>query len=138
MDFPEDLYYSREHMWLKIMGNRGRIGITDYAQQEMGEIVFLNLPEENSPIEQDEAFGTLESSKTVADLFAPVSGEIVLVNRDLEEEPSLINDDPYGKGWLVTVEIDDPNQMEDLLSPLEYEDFLEKKNASQPGANKPG
>jgi glycine cleavage system H protein len=138
MDFPEDLYYSGEHMWLKIMGTRGRIGITDYAQQEMGEIVFLNLPEENSPIEQDEVFGTLESSKTVADLHAPVSGEIVLVNRDLEEEPSLINDDPYGKGWLVTVEIDDPNQMEDLLSPLEYEDFLEKKNASQRGANKPG
>jgi glycine cleavage system H protein len=138
MDFPEELYYSREHMWLKITGNRGRIGITDYAQQEMGEIVFLNLPEENSPLEQDEVFGTLESSKTVADLYAPVSGEIVLVNRDLEEEPSLINDDPYGKGWLVTVEIDDPNQMEDLLSPLEYEDFLEKKNASQRGANKPG
>jgi len=125
MEFPDDLYYSREHLWLKILGTRGKIGITDYAQQEMGEIVYLSLPEENSSIEQDEVFGTLESSKTVADLFAPISGQIISVNKDLEEEPSLINDDPYGNGWLVTLEIDDPHQVEDLLSAIEYENFLE-------------
>jgi len=85
----------------------------------------LSLPEENSSIEQDEVFGTLESSKTVADLFAPISGQIISVNKDLEEEPSLINDDPYGNGWLVTLEIDDPHQVEDLLSAIEYENFLE-------------
>ena len=131
MEIPEDLYYTREHVWLRVTGNRGKIGITDYAQLEMGEIVFLNLPEENAPIEQDEVFGTLESSKTVADLYAPVSGEIVSVNKDLEEEPSLINDDPYGNGWLVTLEIDDPSQLEDLLEASEYEVLLQKKEKGQ-------
>jgi glycine cleavage system H protein len=131
MEIPEDLYYSREHVWLRVTGNRGKIGITDYAQLEMGEIVFLNLPEENAPLEQGEVFGTLESSKTVADLYAPVSGEIVSVNKDLEEEPSLINDDPYGNGWLLTLEIDDPSQLEDLLGAPEYEVLLEKKEKGQ-------
>jgi len=132
MEIPEDLYYTREHLWLRVMGNRGKIGITDYAQLEMGEIVFLNLPEENAPIEQGEVFGTLESAKTVADLYAPVSGEIVSINKDIEEEPSLVNDDPYGNGWLVILEIDEPSQLEDLLSPSEYEIFLEKKEKGQP------
>jgi glycine cleavage system H protein len=121
----------REHLWLRLTGSRGKIGITDFAQLEMGEIVFLNLPEENAPIEQDEVFGTLESSKTVADLYAPVSGEIVSVNKDLEEEPSLINDDPYGNGWLAILEIDDPSQLQDLLSAAEYEVLLEKKETGQ-------
>jgi glycine cleavage system H protein len=132
MEIPEDLYYTREHLWLRVMGNRGKIGITDYAQLEMGEIVFLNLPEENAPIEQGEVFGTLESAKTVADLYAPVSGEIVSINKDIEEEPSLVNDDPYGNGWLVILEIDEPSQLEDLLSPSEYEIFLEKKEKGPP------
>jgi glycine cleavage system H protein len=131
MEYPEDLYYSREHTWVKVLGTRGRIGITDYAQQEMGEIVFLNLPEEGSTIEQHEVFGTLESSKTVADLYSPISGEVVTINKDLEEEPSLINDDPYGNGWLMTLEIDDPNQLEELFSSSEYEEFLEKKDKAQ-------
>ena len=108
MEFPDDLYYSKEHVWLRVIGGRGKIGITDYAQQELGEIVFLGLPEENSLVEQGDVFGTLESSKTVADLYAPVSGEIVVVNRDLEEEPTLINDDPYGNGWLVTWRLMNP------------------------------
>jgi glycine cleavage system H protein len=127
MEIPEELYYTRDHLWLRVMGERGKIGITDYAQQAMGEIVFLNLPEENAPIEQGEVFGTLESAKTVADLYAPVSGEILSKNRDIEEEPSLINDDPYGNGWLVILEIDDFSQLEDLLSASEYEIFLEEK-----------
>ncbi|MGD0626868.1 MAG: glycine cleavage system protein GcvH [Thermodesulfobacteriota bacterium] len=131
MEIPEDLYYTREHLWLRVMGNRGKIGITDYAQLEMGEIVFLNLPEENAPIEQGEVFGTLESAKTVADLYAPVSGEILSNNKDIEEEPSLINDDPYGNGWLVMLEMDEPSQLEELLSASEYEIFLEKKEKGQ-------
>ncbi|MBI5968114.1 MAG: glycine cleavage system protein GcvH [Deltaproteobacteria bacterium] len=139
MDYPEDLYYSREHTWIRVMvGGRGRIGITDYAQQEMGEIVYLNLPEEGSMIEQNEVFGTLESSKTVAELYAPISGEVISMNKDLEEEPSLINDDPYGNGWLLTLEIDDPTQLEELLSAAEYEDFLEKKEKGHGGKNKSG
>jgi glycine cleavage system H protein len=136
MEYPDDLYYSKEHVWLRLIGGRGKIGITDHAQQELGEIIFLGLPEENSPVEQGDVFGTLESSKTVADLYAPVSGEIVLINRDLEEEPTLINDDPYGNGWLVTMEIDEPSQLDDLLSAADYEKFLEGQEKAQQGKNK--
>ena len=127
MDFPEDLYYTREHTWVKVTGTRGMIGITDFAQQEMGEILFVDLPDEGAQVEQNEVFGTLESSKTVAELYAPVSGEVVAVNKDLEEEPSLVNDDSYGKGWLVTLEMDDPEEVEELLTASAYEDFVEKK-----------
>ncbi len=136
MEFPDDLYYSKEHIWVRVIGGRVKIGITDYAQQELGEIIFLSLPEENSLIEQGDVFGTVESSKTVADLYAPVSGEIVSVNKDLEEEPTLINDDPYGNGWLVTVEIDEPSQIDDLLNSADYERFLEVLEKDQPEKNK--
>ena len=138
MEYPDDLYYSKEHIWVRVIGGRGKIGITDYAQQELGEIVFLGLPEENSLVEQGDVLGTLESSKTVADLFAPVSGEIALVNKDLEEEPTLINDDPYGNGWLVTMEIDEPAQLDDLLSAADYEKFLEGQEKARQGKNKAG
>ncbi len=127
MEYPEDLYYTREHIWIRVSGNRGTIGITDFAQQEMGEILFVDHPEEGSQIEKDEVFGTLESSKTVEELYSPVGGEIVSVNKNLEEEPSLINDDPYGNGWLITLEIDDPEELEGLLSASDYENNLEKK-----------
>ncbi len=127
LEYPDDLYYSKEHLWVRVTGNRGTVGITDYAQQEMGEIIYVELPSEGSPIEQNEVFGSLESSKTVAELYSPVSGEIIAVNKDLDEEPSMINDDPYGKGWLISIELDDPTELEELLSASEYEDFLEKK-----------
>lgn len=127
MEYPDDLYYTREHTWVRVTGNRGSIGITDHAQQEMGEILFVDLPEEGSQIEQGEVFGTVESSKTVAELFAPISGEVLSINKDLEEEPSLVNDDPYGNGWLLTLEIDDPHELEELLNASAYEDHLEKK-----------
>ena len=136
MEYPDDLYYSKEHVWVRVIGGRGKIGITDYAQQELGEIIFLGLPEENTLVEQGDVFGTLESSKTVADLYAPVSGEIGVVNRDLEEEPTLINDDPYGNGWLVTMEIDEPSQLDELLSAADYEKFLEGQEKAQQGKNK--
>lgn len=127
LEYPDDLYYSKEHLWVRVTGNRGTVGITDFAQQEMGEIIYVELPTEGSPIEQNEVFGSLESSKTVAELYSPVSGEIISINKDLDEEPSMINDDPYGKGWLISVELDDPTELEELLSASEYEDFLEKK-----------
>ncbi len=126
MDNPEDLFYSREHMWVRITGNRGTIGITDHAQQEMGEILFVELPEEGTQVEQNDSIGTLESSKTVAEMYAPVSGEVISVNKDLEEEPALVNDDPYGNGWLLTLDIDDPKELDDLLKASDYEEFLEK------------
>ena len=133
MEYPDDLYYSRDHLWVKVTGNRGTIGITDHGQQEMGEILFMDLPEEASPVEQGDVFGTLESSKAVAELIAPLSGEVVSKNKDLEEEPSLINDDPYGNGWLITLEIDDPKQLEELLNSTGYEDFLEKQEDEDEG-----
>lgn len=127
MEYPEDLYYSQEHNWVRLTGNRGTVGITDFAQQEMGEILYTELPDEGSQIEQGDIFGTLESSKTVAELFSPVSGEVISINKDLEEEPSLVNDDPYGKGWLMVLELDDPSDLQELFSAVEYEDFLEKQ-----------
>ena len=127
MEYPEDLYYSQEHNWVRLTGNRGTVGITDFAQQEMGEILYTELPDEGSQTEQGDISGTLESSKTVAELFSPVSGEVISINKDLEEEPSLINDDPYGKGWLMVLELDDPSELQELFSAVEYEDFLEKQ-----------
>lgn len=127
MEYPEDLYYSQEHNWVRLTGNRGTVGITDFAQQEMGEILYTELPDEGLQIEQGDIFGTLESSKTVAELFSPVSGEVISINKDLEEEPSLVNEDPYGKGWLMVLELDDPSDLQELFSAVEYEDFLEKQ-----------
>jgi glycine cleavage system H protein len=128
MEFPDDLYYSKEHTWVRLAGGRAVIGITDHAQKELGEIVFVDLPEEGVQIEKAEVFGNLESSKTVAELSAPISGEVVNVNRELDEEPTLVNDDPYGNGWMVTMEIDDPDEVEGLLNSVEYENFLEKRD----------
>jgi len=127
MEYPEDLYYSQDHTWVRVIGNRGTVGITNFAQQEMGEILYTELPDEGGQVEQGDILGTLESSKTVAELISPVSGEVISSNKDLEEEPSLINDDPYGKGWLLTLELDDPNELQELYNAAEYEDFLEKK-----------
>jgi len=127
MEYPDDLYYSKEHTWVRLTGGRAVIGITDHAQKELGEIVFVDLPEEGVQIEKAEVFGSLESSKTVAELPAPISGEVVNANRELDEEPTLINDDPYGNGWLITMEIDDPDEVEGLLNSVEYENFLEKR-----------
>jgi glycine cleavage system H protein len=131
MEYPDDLYYSKEHTWVRLAGGRAVIGITDHAQKELGEIVFVDFPEEGVQIEKAEVFGTLESSKTVAELYAPVSGEVVSANRDLEEEPTLLNDDPYGNGWLITMEIDDPDEVEGLLNSVEYENYLEKKETKK-------
>lgn len=127
MEYPDDLYYNREHVWVRIQGNRGTVGVTDFAQREMGEVLFVDLPEEGSQVEKGDVFGSLESSKTVGELHSPISGEIVSINKDLEEEPSLVNDDPYGKGWLMIVELDDPGDVEDMINAADYEDFLEQK-----------
>jgi glycine cleavage system H protein len=131
MDNPDDLYYNRDHQWVRVQGNRGTVGVTDHAQREMGEILFVDLPEEGSPVEKGDPFGSLESSKTVAELRSPLSGEILSINKDLEEEPSLVNDDPYGNGWLLAVEIDDPKELEDMLNAADYEELLEQKDEEE-------
>jgi glycine cleavage system H protein len=128
MEYPDDLYYNRSHLWIRVQGTRGTVGVTDYAQREMGEVLFVDLPEEGSQVEKKDVFGSLESSKTVAELHCPVSGEIVSINKDLEEEPSLVNDDPYGNGWLIVVEIDDPNELEDMINAADYEEMLEQED----------
>ncbi|NWF54533.1 MAG: glycine cleavage system protein GcvH [Syntrophaceae bacterium] len=131
MDYPDDLYYNRDHLWVRVQGNRGTVGITDHAQREMGEILFVDLPEEGSQVDKNENFGSLESSKTVAELRSPISGEIVSINKDLEEEPSLVNDDPYGNGWLIVLEMDDPAELEDMLNAADYEELLEQKEEEE-------
>jgi glycine cleavage system H protein len=128
MEYPDDLYYNREHIWVRVQGNRGTVGVTDFAQREMGELLFVDLPEEGAQVEKDDVFGTIESSKTVAELHSPLSGGVLSINKDLEEEPSLVNDDPYGSGWLVVIEVEDPKELEDLLNAADYEDFLEQKD----------
>lgn len=131
MEFPEDLYYSKEHTWVRLAAGKAVIGVTDYAQKELGAIVFAELPEDGADIEKNETLGSLESSKTVAEVSAPISGQVLKSNRDLEEDPSLINDDPYGNGWLVAMEIDDPDELEGLLNSVEYENYLEKMDAKK-------
>jgi glycine cleavage system H protein len=131
MEFPEDLYYSKEHVWVRLAAGKALVGVTDHAQKELGSIVFADLPEEGAEIEKGEPLGSLESSKTVAEVFAPISGQVLKPNRDLEEDPSLINDDPYGNGWLVTMDLDDPDELEGLLNSVEYENFLEKKEGKK-------
>jgi len=131
MDNPDDLYYNRDHLWVRMQGNRGTVGVTDHAQREMGEILFVDLPEEGSQVDKNDSFGSLESSKTVAEVRSPLSGEIVSINKDLEEEPSLVNDDPYGNGWLMVVEVDDPGELEDMLNAADYEELLEQKDEEE-------
>ena len=125
MSIPNELKYTKEHEWVVIDNNIATIGITDHAQGQLGDIVFVELPELESSISQDDTFGVVEAVKTVADLFAPVSGKIVEVNNELEESPDLINSDPYGSGWIIKVSVDSLNEYNNLLSNEDYKDFIE-------------
>jgi len=123
--YPKQLKYSVDHTWLKAEAeNRARIGITYYYQQQLKKIVFLELPEKGTALEKDAAFGVIESSKATSDLYSPASGTVVEVNKSLESEPGRINDDPYGEGWMLLIEIDDPTKVESLLSSDEYLDLF--------------
>ena len=120
MAYPEDLAYSREHEWVRMDGTRATIGITSYAADELGDIVFVELPEVGTSLTQFGSFGVVESVKAVSDLFAPVSGEVVEVNDALREAPELLNSDPFGEGWIARVEIADPAQLDELLDASAY------------------
>ncbi|HEX6981806.1 MAG TPA: glycine cleavage system protein GcvH [Balneolaceae bacterium] len=125
MSFPEDLKYTKEHEWVRDNGDgTATIGITDFAEGELGDIVFVELEPEGSEFDQDEVFGTVEAVKTVSDLFAPISGEIIEINEKLEMEPEIVNDDPYGEGWMVKVKISDASQLDGLMSSDEYEEIV--------------
>ncbi len=122
--FPEDLLYSREHIWVRVDGDMATLGITDYAQESLGEILSLEFPEIDTYVERDEAFGSVESTKAVVDLIASVSGTIVSVNEDINDDIGIINSDPHDTGWLVVIEMDDMEQLDDLLDAAGYHDFI--------------
>jgi glycine cleavage system H protein len=123
---PEDLKYTPSHEWVKVEDNLATVGITDHAQSELGDIVYVELPEPGTSIQKGEMFGTIESIKTVSDLMAPVSGEIVEVNDELPDTPERVNDSPYGSGWMIIVKAEDLSEVEDLMSAEQYEVYLEK------------
>jgi glycine cleavage system H protein len=127
MDFPEELKYSREHQWVRVEGDRAVIGLTDFAQQELGIIKAVELPLAGDELEQDDSFGSVEARKTVAELYAPLSGEVLEVNEELEDAPELINDDPYDGGWLALVRIADQEELKLLLSADDYMEYISEK-----------
>lgn len=126
MSLPEDLQYSEEHEWIKKEGNNVRIGITHFAQSELGDIVFVELPEEGDEIELDEDFGSVESVKTVSELYAPLSGKVIEVNEELEDSPELVNESPYENAWMIVVEPSNQSELDELLSADEYKSFIEE------------
>lgn len=126
MNFPADLMYTKEHEWVRVDGEMATIGITEYAQSELGDIVFVELPAVNSPIAQMQAFGTIEAVKTVSDLFSPLSGTVAEVNAKLADHAELINQDCYGEGWIIKLKISDKNEVKNLLSAEEYQKLIPK------------
>jgi glycine cleavage system H protein len=126
MDIPEDLRYTKEHEWARFDPKTKilTVGITDYAQEKLGDVVYVELPEEGDQIQSLEPFGSIESVKAVSDLFAPVTGTVVEVNDILFETPAMVNDDPYNEGWMVKVKVDDPDQLEELLNSDDYKELL--------------
>jgi len=124
MSNPKELKYTKDHEWIRVEGEIGYVGITFYAQKELGDIVFLEIETEGETIEKEEVFGTIEAVKTVSDLFMPVTGEILEVNPDIKDNPELVNKDPYNKGWMVKVKITNPAELADLLSATDYEKLI--------------
>ncbi len=124
MDFPEELKYSKEHIWVRVEGNRAVIGITDYAQEELGSITAVELPDVGDELEQQDSFGSIEARKTVAELYAPLSGTVLEVNEELGDSPELLNEDPYDSGWIVVLNISDPEELNLLMSAEDYIDAV--------------
>jgi len=124
MNFPEELKYTKDHEWVKIDGDIATIGITDFAQSELGDIVYVDVDTLDETLDQEEVFGTVEAVKTVSDLFIPVAGEVIEFNENLEDEPEKVNTDPYGDGWMVKVKISDASQLDDLLDVTAYKALI--------------
>jgi len=124
MEFPNKLKYSKDHEWLRIEGGNAIIGITEFAQGELGDIVFVDIDTEGETLEKEEVFGTIEAVKTVSDLFMPINGEVVAFNKKLEDKPELINTDSYGEGWIIKIRITDTNELADLLDSSAYQQLV--------------
>lgn len=120
MNFPENLKYTKEHEWLSVEGDVATIGITEFAQGELGDIVFVDIQTSGENLGQNDVFGTVEAVKTVSDLYMPIAGEVLEVNTDLENSPEAVNNDPYGAGWMVKVKMSDPSQLDGLMSAADY------------------
>jgi glycine cleavage system H protein len=128
MDFPEELKYSKEHVWVRIEGDSAIIGITDFAQEELGAISGVELPDEGDEVEQDDSVGSIEARKTVADIYAPFSGVVLSVNQEVLDTPTLMNDDPYDGGWLVEVALNDREELKGLMTADDYADYVENRD----------
>ena len=121
---PEDLKYTKEHEWVKVDGDTALIGITDYAQSELGDIVFVEMPNVGDKYSQNDTVGTIEAVKTVADIYSPIDGTIIEINQDIESDPEFVNSDPYSKGWLIKMKFSDSNDLKNLLSHIEYKELI--------------
>jgi glycine cleavage system H protein len=126
MKFPENLKYTNDHEWLQVNGNQALVGITDYAQNELGEIVYVDVTTTGQAISRNEVFGTIEAVKTVSDLMSPISGQILELNEKLEAQPELVNSDPYGEGWIIRITIDNPAEIDSLMDAATYQTFIGK------------
>lgn len=126
LQYPDGLKYNEEHTWLKVDGSRGRVGITDYAQDQLTDILFVELPEVGARVKHMEPFGVVESAKSTNDLFSPVTGQVIEVNEALTKKPGTINKDPYGNGWMIVIDMSNPGELDSLKSATEYRDFVEK------------
>lgn len=127
MEFPQDLKFTKEHEWVKVEGDTVTIGITDYAQDSLGDVVYVELPQEGGSVTKNEPFGVVESVKAVSDLYSPVSGTVTEVNDAIIDSPEAVNDDPYGDAWMIKVELSSPDELDDLLSADDYESFTEEE-----------
>ncbi len=125
MNIPENLKYTKDHEWIRVEGEEAYVGITDYAQGELGDIVFLEIETEGEELAKEEVFGTIEAVKTVSDMYMPVSGEVVEVNEKLEETPEIVNKEPYGEGWLIKVKLTKTTELDELLDATAYKNLLE-------------
>ena len=124
MNVPKDLKYTKDHEWIKIEDDIAIVGVTDFAQGELGDIVYVEVETVDEELDREEVFGTVEAVKTVSDLFMPISGEVIEFNESLEETPEKVNEDPYGEGWMIKIKITDSSELEDLLSPEDYESSI--------------
>jgi len=128
MDFPEELKYSKEHIWVRVERDSAVIGITDFAQEELGNVSGIELPDEGDEVEQDDSVGSVEAHKTVADIYAPFSGTVRSVNHEVIDNPALVNDDPYDGGWLIEITLDDHEELKGLMSADDYVDYIENRD----------
>jgi len=127
MEFPEDLRYTREHEWARKKGARIVVGVTDFAQDQLGDVVYVELPDVGDPVKKGESFGVVESTKAVSELFAPLSGKVVEVNDPLSDAPETINEDPYEEGWMIVIEPSDPKELDALMDAKAYRAFVEEQ-----------